>query len=184
MTAQSALSLILLGGLVVGACAQSAEDKVTRRATSQEMPGVVDVAPTEAPQSLEPDAPVAPRVNLPRVLACDELVQSACDALGPHSDECQEVRGLAPRRFTPLQHSGCRAILDEHVAEEARPKRLNACRRLIRAACRGARGATWECKQTRKDASRLWRTGKGQVCLGDLLLIEFKRMLSEQGRGA
>ncbi len=166
------------------ACEPNPVKKVTRLATPAEMPGV---PPAEAQLVDAPEAPVPPAVVPPPVItkqACDVLLESACRALGPHSDECQEGRGVAPRRFTPVQHSGCRAVLEEHgeSAESTdRRKRLNPCRRLIRAVCRGADKATWECKRTRKDASRLWRTGQGEICLGDLLLLEFKRVLSGRG---
>ena len=163
-------------------CEDAPRNKVTRRATPEEMPGSaasrpVESAPTIASSVVTPTVGPAPVESA----ACHELVERACQALGPHSDECQEAKALLPLIITPEHHAGCSAILDAHVRpsrQAKRRRRLNSCRRLMRAVCGAAGGSTWVCRQTRADASRLWRTGQREACLGDLLLFEARRLLS------
>ncbi|MGB0592450.1 MAG: hypothetical protein ACPGU1_22420 [Myxococcota bacterium] len=172
---------VWLFALMVTSCGQPTTDKVARRATVVEMPGPVAEEPVsvEAPEEVVSKAPVpvAPR----REPSCERLIKRACEALGEHSDECQEARSLIKGPVTPEQHSGCFSILETHVLPNRsgkRTRRLNPCRRLIRAVCRASKASTWACKQTRADASRLWRTGNGEACLGDLLLVEARGVLS------
>ena len=182
------LTIHVLGltALTACACAPPPGDKVMRRATAAEMPGAVVAPPVAEP---EPAPEVTPPPQAPaerQVRACTVLIQRACKALGQHSDECQEARSLLPKVVTPEHHAGCQSILEVHVEPRrsgTRGRRLNPCRRLIRAVCRDTKATTWMCKQTRKDASRLWRTGHGEACLGDLLLVEARRVFSAQ-RGA
>jgi hypothetical protein len=167
--------------LLVIACETPPADKVARRATVAEMPGP-EAAPPVAALTLSEAVPVAvPSLDAVEQPACVRLLDRACEALGNHSDECQEARRLKPRVVTPEQNAGCRTILEVHVESRGsgkRGRRLNPCRRLIRAVCRDAKASTWACKQTRADASRLWRTGKGEACLGDLLVVEARGLLS------
>ena len=172
---------VWLFAIIATACGQPTTDKVARRATEAEMPGPVteESVSVEAPVEVVSKAPVP--VEPPRTPSCERLIQRACEALGEHSDECQEVRSLVTGPVTPEQHSGCLSILEAHVLPKRsgkRKRRLNPCRRLIRAVCRDSQASTWACKQTRADASRLWRTGDGEACLGDLLLVEARSVLS------
>ena len=179
------LTIYVVGLLALTACAcePSSGDKVTRRATAAEMPGPVVASPVDEPVAVPEVTPPPQTPTESRVSPCMALIQRACKALGPHSDECQEGRSLLPSVVTPEHDAGCQGILEVHVEPRrsgSRGRRLNPCRRLIRAVCRDTKATTWMCKQTRTDASRLWRTGHGEACLGDLLLVEARRLFSAQ----
>ena len=170
--------------LLLEACSPSADSKVARRATAAEMPGVIAPGPIETPKVEEVPEEKSPPARVVMKRPCHVLLERACSAIGMHSDECQEGRGLVPLRTTPAQDARCQSVLDVNPTEYAATKHgLNPCRRLIRAVCRGGSASGWECKQTRKDASRLWRTGQGELCLGDLLLLELRGAIRGEAAG-
>ena len=175
---------------VVTGCQQAPESKVKRWATDAQMQPP-ELAPREhegaAPSAPSPTTPDPVKVPLPVSKGCTILVDRACQALGPHTDECQEGRRLLTVSPTPEQHARCASIVSTDAdppVEGERAGRVNACRRLMHAVCEVSGASTWSCKQTRADASRLWRTGRADACLGDLLLWELRQLVTGRASGS
>ena len=175
------LGLVLLSSGLLYACQETPDDKVVRRATLEEMPGVRVAKDKPAPtEAVEAQPQPQPQVLASPVKSCEKLIEQACEALGAHSDECQEARALLPHLAVPAHQSACTALLVTEIEprQDKGKKRLNPCRRLIRAVCKLEGGGSWQCKQAKADASRLWRTGQRQACLGDLLIVKARALLS------
>ncbi len=180
----------LLALAVVGAQAgcpadaeRAGEDKVKRWA-AEVMPSPVPAAaaPVEEDVVAPAPAPAVPAPPTPPRDACVRLMDVACGALGPHSEECHEARAVLPAERTPEWRDGCQHILDEYVTEPApewAERRRNACRRLERRVCADVGADTWKCRQARADASRL-RWERPEACLGDVLAWEARRLFSSQ----
>lgn len=181
--------LLVAAMLVVAACpgddeGRARSPKIKRWATEVLPPPAPPEVPDVSEEESRPAVPAEDATSTARPRdACEVLIEMACSALGPHTEECHEAQRVLPRERTPEWRDGCQHVIDEHVTEPAPEwagRRRNACRRLERRICKDVGAETWQCRQARADASRL-RWERPQACLGDLLSWEAKRLFSEPG---
>ena len=176
------MGAILMTLLGVSSCRDvTPEPKVKRWATPEDFAAQADtnLSPEDAkalvatdPTPLRKSAPVTPQQD-----ACDKLISAACEALGPYSEECGELRKRVPKERGEHFESACTALLTAHVLPPPRTTtRLNPCRRLMGTICKIKGSSSQSCKRTRADANKLWIQGRGHVCLGELLGLELKML--------
>ena len=173
------LLMTLLG---VSSCRDATpEPKVKRWATPEDFAAPADTMLSDEdaqalvakdPTPLLKSAPVSPQRD-----ACDKLISAACEALGPYSEECGELRKRVPKERGEHFESACTALLKDHVFPPPRnTTRMNPCRRLMSKICKIKGPRSQSCKRTRADANKLWIQGRGHVCLGELLGLELKTL--------
>ncbi len=178
----SAPAVGVLGG--VGACRADPADKVVK--WPRRWPAAASALDPDAADDLSPDAFVGPPLPEvpPRKPPCVEVVERACEALGRYSEECLEGRSALPAARHAELRIACAALLERHFGDGPKRSRVHPCRLLERAKCATLGRHTQECKLIREDASRLRRKRLGEVCRGDLLMWEARRLFSDRVSGS
>lgn len=121
--------------------------------------------------------------------ACHRLVERACEALGPYSQECLQIESMVPKDPRHRWRRGCERILRRRsgfLAGSGSRVPGDPCEAFADYRCRTQGEESVACRRVRQQADRLRADERRATCLGGLLFAEIETLFSgpvtESGR--